>query len=94
MSDNNELLNKIFDKVEKIDDKVDAIDITTARQQIILDEHIKRTEILETRTEKIFEELKPIKLHVNMVHSSFKMIAWVVALVSAIIGILSFFHKI
>lgn len=94
MSDSNDLLIKIFDKVERIDDKVAAIDITTARQQVTLDEHIKRTEILEVRTEKIFEELKPIKLHVSMVHGSFKIIAWVVALISAIVGILSFFGKI
>lgn len=101
MSDSNDLLNKIYDKVEKIDDKVAAIDVTTVKQQSILDEHIRRTVVLENRTDRIFEELKPLKERATLVDNGVKIVIGGGKLVAAlsglaltILGILKFFHKI
>lgn len=94
MSDQNDLLNKIYDKVEKIDDKMAALDVTTVRQQVILDEHMRRTEILEGRTDKMFEELKPLKSHIALIDGGVKIIAGSFAVISAILGTLRFFGKI
>ena len=44
-------LDAYFDRFDKamsrLDDKLDRMDVTLAKQQTILEEHIRRTEILE-----------------------------------------------
>lgn len=63
------------DKFEKIDIKLDkmcehlaSIDITIARQQVSLDEHISRTELLEKR-------LDPVEKNYLYMKGSLKFIA-------------------
>lgn len=50
-----ELLIEIVSKVDNLTDKVHSIDITVAKQEINLDEHMRRTVANENRLE-IFEE--------------------------------------
>lgn len=49
----------MWDILEKVDNRIDNIDITLMKQNIVLDDHIRRTEILEN-------EIKPIKTHIDM----------------------------
>lgn len=98
MSDyNDDLLNKIYNKVERIDDKIASMDNTMTKQQVILDEHIKRTEILESRTDKIFDELLPLKIRKQMVDGAIKagkIVGATLGVVSVVLGILKTLHII
>jgi hypothetical protein len=68
---------KLEDKLDRIDSRIDNIDITLARQSEILDIHVKRTNLLE-------EALKPIENHVAMVNGALKLIG-ILAMIAAII---------
>lgn len=92
--DDNDLLSKIYTKVEKISDDMGDLKIISGKQQISLDEHVRRTEILENRTDVIFEELEPLKEHVIQVNTVFKIIAGLSTIGGVILGILKFIKKI
>jgi archaellum component FlaC len=54
-------------KLDKILNDVGEIKVVQAAQHVTLQEHIRRTELLE-------EDIKPIKKHVNMVEGALKFI--------------------
>jgi hypothetical protein len=67
----------VDDKLDKIDERLDTISITMERNTASLDEHIRRTEIIE-------QELKPVKDHVNLVNASAKIGSALLALLLAL----------
>jgi hypothetical protein len=85
MADKDDQISRIEDKVDVIIYRISNIDITAAKQQVSLDEHIRRTAILES-------ELEPIKNHVAMVHGVLKFIGLVSVVVGVIESITRFFH--
>jgi hypothetical protein len=71
-----ELLKVVIDRLERIDDHLQRVsshganvDVTLAKQSVLLEEHIKRTNLLEDRmeaeVERQNETLAPIKKHVD-----------------------------
>lgn len=78
-----EKLTRIESKIDKLDSRLDIIDITTAKQEINIHEHIRRTNLLEERVEQIREELKPVEIHVHYMHGTLKAIG----VLSLLIGI-------
>jgi uncharacterized protein YdcH (DUF465 family) len=75
--------DRIFDKIEKIDDRLNNIDTSLVRQTVSLEEHIRRTNLLEN-------EIKPVKRHVIMVESVFKFIG----AISVVIGTAAALYEI
>lgn len=61
-------LNRIEDKIDKVLDKASSTDITLAKQSVILEEHIRRTAVIE-------EILIPIKTKVDVATLVFKILA-------------------
>lgn len=61
-------LAKIDAKVDKLDDRLDSIDVHMAEYNEQLKIHIKRTEILE-------EEHKDVREHIAMVKGALKLVA-------------------
>lgn len=59
---------RLEEKLDKMDDRLDSIDKTLAVNTVLLDEHIKRTNILE-------KEFKPVKNHVVFVNNLAKAVA-------------------
>lgn len=57
----------IIDMLKDLDKRVDSIDITLARQEVSLAEHIRRTNILE-------EKLEPVEKHVTMLNGVMKFL--------------------
>lgn len=53
-----ETLNRLDGKLDKLDDRLDKVDNTMIRQQSILDEHVRRTNLLETKMEADAKALK------------------------------------
>jgi prefoldin subunit 5 len=68
-----EVLDKKIDKVEEKLDDVNAsiknIDVTLVRQHASLEEHIRRTELLE-------DKMEHVDRHVTMVRGVGKFIVW------------------
>jgi hypothetical protein len=76
MADLDDRIIRIEDKIDKVMEHTSSIDITLAKQHVILEEHVKRTNLLE-------EKLEPIQKHVNMVHGALKLIG-LIATIAAI----------
>jgi hypothetical protein len=64
--------DKLEEKIDKIVDKVGEINTTLAAQHVTLEEHIRRTELLEG-------EILPIKKHVTIVNAFMKLLGLLVA---------------
>lgn len=82
-----DFLDNISRKQDNIGSDIVEIKIVQAKQQISLDEHIRRSEALERAQEKLFNELEPIKTHVSRVDGAIKFIGIVSVIISILTGI-------
>lgn len=73
--------DKLEKKIDKLFDKVASIDSTLAAQHESLKEHIRRTELLETRIE-------PIEKHVIVMNSLRKLLTTAVVSISLVTGMI------
>jgi hypothetical protein len=76
---------RLDEKIDGISEKISEINVTLAAQHISLKEHIRRTEILETR-------LEPIESHVLLMNSSAKIISLVGIVMGVIAGLAEILH--
>lgn len=74
---------KMDQKLDKIIDRMNNIDVTLGKQSVILEEHVKRTNLLESK-------LQPVEKHVIMVNGVMKFLG----LVAIFVGIIEGFIKI
>ena len=70
----------ISDRLERIENKLDDVQANTARNTASLEEHMRRTDILEA-------EIKPLKTHVIVVAALAKIVAFAGAVVGLVAGI-------
>jgi septal ring factor EnvC (AmiA/AmiB activator) len=75
-----ENLERLENKIDKLDEKLHSIDKTLIRQEASLAEHIKRTSINETQLEKFEKEVRPILESANAVKILFSVLAFLVSL--------------
>lgn len=75
----------ILEKLDKLDSRIDGIDITLAKQHVSLDEHIKRTqqneEALEILGKESNERLRKLESSKDMIMGAFAILG----LISSII---------
>ena len=83
-----ELVNRILDKLDKVEDRLDSIDKTLVRQEVQLSEHIRRTELLEKAHESFKEEIKPIKKAHTVVTGVLKIIGGLAILAGLIVSVM------
>jgi hypothetical protein len=92
MSDNDE---KLLNKLENIESHLSSIDVTLAKQEVSLSEHVRRSETLEDLVSYIRdEEIEPIKAHVARVQGAMKTVSVLLAAVASIAAVLKFFGKL
>lgn len=84
MTQNKDPMDRVLDKLDKMDEKIDGIDKTLVRNTASLEEHMRRTELLEAA-------IKPVQEHVVMVKGVGKAIGYLGVLVGMAIGIIKFF---
>lgn len=72
---------RLEDKLDKVVDNINSINVTLGKQSVILEEHVKRTNLLEAKIE-------PIEKHVAMVHGVLKFIGLIGVFVAVIEGLL------
>ena len=67
-------MDRIYEKLEKIDEHLDGIHVLQAIHTEQLKEHMRRSDLLEKRIEQVDTELKPVERHVAMVNGAIKLI--------------------
>jgi uncharacterized protein YicC (UPF0701 family) len=86
------LLDKIFNKLDKLDDRIDHIDKTLAENTIIVREHERRSLAAEQNLQLLkmdmHNEISPIKTHVQNIQGIGKLVKWLSIVSSAIIAVL------
>ena len=88
MSNDEKNIERIFDKLDVVNEKIASIDKTLIMQHGSLEIHIRRTEALEKITDIIISDLKPVKTHVSHVEGAFKFLGLISLLVGIVAGIL------
>lgn len=78
--------DKIEEKIDKIDEKLLDMSQWVQRNAISLEEHMRRTDLLE-------KKLEPVEDHVAQVRAGTKILAWVVGVLLASVGIWASFAK-
>lgn len=76
-----ELLQEMSKALERLDLSVDKINVTLAKQEVHLADHIRRTQLLE-------EEMKPVRDHVSRVNALMLLLGGLLALVGAVKGVI------
>jgi archaellum component FlaC len=88
-----DLLNRLENKIDKLDERLDSIDRTLIAQKSSLDHHIYRTELAEENIELLRKDMKPVQNHVQFVKNVMKFLVGVGAIITFVIGLLEFFKS-
>lgn len=73
-------MSDINEKLDKLDNKLNSINITLVKQQGILDVHVKRTDLLESQIVPIQE----FKTELNGIIRFFKFLGIIAAIIEGI----------
>lgn len=76
-------LGEIETKVDKLDERLDSIEKVLIKQELNLEIHIKRTNLLEESVGLLRQDLRPVERHVDYVHGALKFIG----IISVVVGI-------
>lgn len=85
---------KLSNTQDTIKNDITDIKIIQGKQEENLKEHMRRTDILEKTSEQLYNELKPIKIHVNRIDGVLKFLGLLSLVVSLISGLLKIFQFI
>lgn len=85
-------MSGVDEKLDKILEDLSEIKVVTAVNTAHLEEHIRRTDLLETRVEQVATSIQPLKSHVDMVKGAVKLIT-ICGIIASILGVLlKFLH--
>lgn len=79
--DNKPALIRLEDKLDQVSARINSIDVTLAKQSVILEEHIQRTLQLENR-------VSPLEQHALRIGGMFKLLGAMVTAGGLLIAIL------
>ncbi len=79
--------SKIDGKLDKIQESISRIDVTLAKQSVILDEHVKRSTMLEAKME-------PIEKHVTIANAALKILGVLAGLGGGAHGVMHYIMKL
>jgi chromosome segregation ATPase len=88
MSKQDQIMQNLSEKLDKLDERLDSVDKTLIKQEANLAEHIRRTEIAEMNISDIQDQFKPVQRHINMVEGSIKFIGLISLAVGIAVGVL------
>jgi archaellum component FlaC len=71
------LIDRILEKLDKIDDRLNDIDKTLVKNTESLEQHMMRTSLLETHVKALEKEVLPIAKHVTKVEFVVSIAKWV-----------------
>jgi len=84
--------DKIEAKLDKVLDKVGSLEVTAAKQEVNLCEHMKRSDTLEKMHNNLKEDVEPLKASVNKIMGGWKLFIYVIIpLAAAVLTTMHFF---
>ena len=78
---------RLRDTLEKLDERLETITNSIIRQEVQLEEHIKKTNELEARIKEVDEDLKPLKARLDMASGAVKFGAALLTIVGAAVAV-------
>lgn len=91
MNDNDQL-SKIDAKLDKLQEHLASVDVTLAKQEVSLTEHVRRSGLLEENVKMLRSDFTPIQKHVIMIGGALKFLGLISALLVIAETIKSLFH--
>jgi hypothetical protein len=88
------LLEQLFNKLDKLDERLDSVDRTLIKQEANLEEHMRRSLANEEAVNLLSQQLKPLNKHVIMVESIFKFVGAISVLLGIVLGVLNILDKV
>lgn len=82
---------RILNKLDEMDKRIDNIDVTLVKQELNLQEHMRRSLANEEAVNLLKEQLEPVKDHVKSVNSILKFAGGVAILLAAFESIKNLF---
>lgn len=89
--DNNKMLERILNKVDKVDNHLDSINQTLIKQEEQLAYHIKRSDQQDHALQIIEKRLKPVETHIIAINTLVKLFGTFAAVVLFVFSVLNFF---
>lgn len=83
----NDQLSKMDSKLDKIQEHLASVDVTLAKQEVSLTEHVKRSTLLEENVKMLRSEFTPIQKHVIVVNGVLRLLSLIGLLITIVIGI-------
>ncbi len=87
-------LEKLENKVDIIDNRLDSVDKTLVKQEANLGEHMRRTELAEKNISNVRKDIEPVKRHVAYMEGALKGIGIVGILMGIIAGAVKIFTSL
>lgn len=78
---------RLENKIDVISDRISNIDVTLGKQAVILEEHVRRTDLLE-------KAMKPVENHVHAVHTILKLLGFVAVIATILEVIIDMVFKL
>lgn len=83
---------KILDKLDKIEDRLDTIDQSLVKYNAQLEYHIQRSDNIESYVQHLEDKLIPVEKHVIMVNGIVKFIGIISIIGTIILTLLQIFR--
>ena len=81
-------LDKLDTKMDKLDDRLDSSEKIAVKQEANLDEHMRRSDLLEKRQDKLRGDISPLlKIH-TVIWGAGKAVVGLGVLISVLVGIM------
>ena len=84
-------MTKLDSKLDKLNDKLQSIDKTLIKNTADLELHMLRTEQNEKMIQVIYDDMKPVKKHVNHVEGGLKLLGILSLVIGVAVGTLRLF---
>lgn len=82
---------RILNKLDDMDKRIDNIDVTLVKQELNLQEHMRRSLANEEAVQILKEQLEPIKDHVKAVNTVLKLAGGIAIVLAALESIKNLF---
>lgn len=87
MKDLKILVEKIDTKLDKVDERLNSIDVTLVKQESSLEHHIFRTGLAEEQLELLRADIKPLKKRHELMNGVFRIIGVAATGLGLLIGV-------
>lgn len=82
------ILSAIDKKIDRIDNKLEKMEVIQDKQEANLAEHLYRTELAEENIEMLRGDIKPLEKHAYMINGGLKVLG-AVSLIASLVKLLT-----